>query len=175
MKRFFSWLRGARRASTSSASSADPRHELGRRGEDLAAEHYLSEGYRILARRWRSPCGEVDLVVERAARGDRRELAAVEVKTRRARRRDALDDPIAETRATQLARVERALLSHPRARRRRLRDDPRGPLLRVDLVAVIARTDGVLELRVSRGRAFELLGRRGRIAAQAEAGRSERR
>ncbi|MBK9384150.1 MAG: YraN family protein [Planctomycetes bacterium] len=172
MKRLLSWLRGAER---SSSANGDPRHELGRRGEELAAAHYRAEGYRILARRWRSACGEVDLVVERTARGQRRELAAVEVKTRRARRRDALDDPIAETRAAQLARVERALLSHPRARPRRLRDGARGPLLRVDLAAVLARTDGVLELRVSRGRPFELLGRRGRIPSQAEARRPERR
>lgn len=164
MKQLFSWLGVLlrRRSRPARVAAKDARHELGHRGEELAAAHYRAEGYRVLERRWRSSCGEVDLVLERARRGERRVLVAVEVKTRRARRRDGLDDPVAETRATQLARVERALLSHPRARRRRLADGAHGPLLRVDLAAVLVRTDGILELRVSAGRPFERLDPRSR-------------
>jgi putative endonuclease len=50
----------------------------GRAGEDLAARWYSQHGYRLLARNWRCPLGELDLVV---ARG--RLLVVAEVKTRR--------------------------------------------------------------------------------------------
>ncbi len=60
-------------------TSADPRHELGRRGEDLAADFFERRGYAVAARNWRCPYGELDLVVFRASDGD---LRAIEVKTR---------------------------------------------------------------------------------------------
>lgn len=52
--------------------------DLGRAGEQRAAEHLRGLGYEVLDRNWRCPQGEVDIV---ARRGD--ELAIVEVKTRR--------------------------------------------------------------------------------------------
>lgn len=52
-------------------------HEVGRRGEDLAALHLQSDGWSILARNYRAGRREVDLV---AVRGP--VLAFVEVKTR---------------------------------------------------------------------------------------------
>lgn len=172
MKRLLLWLFGAAQVR---AEARDPRHELGKRGERRAAAHYAKLGYTIVARRWRSPRGEVDLVVERVASGGSRELVAVEVKTRHARRRDGLDDPVAETRSEQLARVERALISHPRARRRGGRGAPREPLLRVDLCTVLVRTDGEMELNVHLGRPFTAPERTRRTDADAEARRSARR
>jgi putative endonuclease len=59
------------------ASSHDERRELGRRGEELAARRLEAEGYRILARNYRCPAGEVDLVAE-----DGECLVFVEVRTR---------------------------------------------------------------------------------------------
>jgi len=47
-------------------------------GETLCAGVLLAKGYRVLARRWRTAAGEIDLIARR-----RRVLAFVEVKARR--------------------------------------------------------------------------------------------
>src|SRR5687768_2581681 len=54
------------------------RDALGLLGEDIAARHLAAAGCRILDRRWRTTCGEIDLVAD-----DRGEVVFVEVKTRR--------------------------------------------------------------------------------------------
>jgi putative endonuclease len=56
----------------------DNRQGLGRRGEDLAAQHLAAKGYRIIIRNWRCEVGELDLVAQ-----DGNCLALVEVRTRR--------------------------------------------------------------------------------------------
>lgn len=55
--------------------------ELGREGEERAASHLISLGYRIIDRNWRCEQGEIDIV---ALDGDK--LAFVEVKTRKTTR-----------------------------------------------------------------------------------------
>lgn len=55
-------------------------HQRGRWGEQWAARALQLSGYRILARRWRIPGGELDLVAE-----DRSGYAFIEVKTRQGR------------------------------------------------------------------------------------------
>jgi len=59
----------------------DARRALGARGEELTAEHYVADGYEILARNWRCRQGELDLVLLRD-----RVLVFCEVKTRRSDR-----------------------------------------------------------------------------------------
>jgi putative endonuclease len=54
--------------------------ELGRRGEELAAQHFVRLGYRILARNHRTRWGELDLVL--ADEADRT-IVFCEVKSRR--------------------------------------------------------------------------------------------
>jgi putative endonuclease len=51
---------------------------LGRWGEDLAADHLTAAGMQVLARNWRCPQGELDLV----ARDSDGTVVFVEVKTR---------------------------------------------------------------------------------------------
>lgn len=53
------------------------RQRLGRLGERLAAETLAARGYTIVARNWRCPTGEIDIV---AQEGD--SLVVVEVRTR---------------------------------------------------------------------------------------------
>ena len=54
---------------------------LGKQGEDLAARHFVGAGFTVLARNWRCPVGEIDIV---ARDGD--VLVIAEVKTRPRRR-----------------------------------------------------------------------------------------
>jgi putative endonuclease len=63
--------------SSAPASAKDRRRWLGRRGEQLAAQHLERLGYVILARNYRTRCGELDLVA-----CDARTLVFCEVKTR---------------------------------------------------------------------------------------------
>ncbi|MDR3037919.1 MAG: YraN family protein [Candidatus Adiutrix sp.] len=55
----------------------DKRHELGRRGEDLAAGHLRALGYRLVARNHSNQVGELDLVAL-----DGETVVVVEVKSR---------------------------------------------------------------------------------------------
>lgn len=55
--------------------------ELGRQGEAAAAEYLARQGYRIYARNFRAPAGEIDIVA-----GQPGLVVFVEVKTRRSLR-----------------------------------------------------------------------------------------
>jgi putative endonuclease len=57
--------------------SVDPRQSLGKRGEDLACAELSRRGYAILARRYRTRFGEIDIVA-----CDRGTTVFVEVKAR---------------------------------------------------------------------------------------------
>lgn len=65
------------------AAGADPRPErqaafrFGLSAESRAAAYLIAKGFRIVARRWRSPVGEIDIVARRGAL-----LVFVEVKAR---------------------------------------------------------------------------------------------
>jgi len=112
----------------------DPRHALGERGEAAAAAWLASGGWTILARRWRCPYGELDLV----AFDPDNVLVAVEVKLRRgARAGDSLES------------VDRRRLARLRATLGRFRaeaDTSRGEGTRIDLVAVRPAGEGLWRL-----------------------------
>ena len=102
---------------------ADPRHTLGRRGEELAAEHLERLGLRILARGFRTRHGEIDLVAS-----DERRLVFCEVKTRRAGSGSPWD-ALTEAKQGQVRAMARAYLAA-------VRDRPRAAELRFDAIGV---------------------------------------
>ncbi len=81
--------------------SDDPRHQLGRLGERLAAEHLVRRGFRILDRNYRTRWGELDIVAF-----DGHTLSFCEVKTRRLAAGAALG-PFDAIRGSKRARVRR--------------------------------------------------------------------
>jgi putative endonuclease len=97
------------------------REAWGRLAETLAAASLRLRGYQVIARRFRTPLGEIDLIVRRG-----RLLAFVEVKARA-----DLDQAWAAIGAHQRLRTERSaqvfLASHPAYR---------GYDLRFDVIAV---------------------------------------
>lgn len=89
----------------------------GRRGEHIAALYLILKGYRIIARRYRTPVGEIDLI---AARGP--VTAFIEVKTRRSDADFGL--ALQQVNRQRLSRAAEAWLSrHPEAANRTLRFD----------------------------------------------------
>ena len=78
------------------------REAKGRQGESLAAWYLRFKGWRVLARRVRTPRGEVDLVVRRG-----RTVAFVEVKWRASA--DQLDGAIDEYRLRRVAAAAQAV------------------------------------------------------------------
>ncbi|MEM9755381.1 MAG: YraN family protein [Pseudomonadota bacterium] len=54
------------------------RYHTGKAAEDQVARAYIDEGHAVLARRWRGPLGELDLVLEKDG-----EMVFVEVKASR--------------------------------------------------------------------------------------------
>jgi putative endonuclease len=58
-------------------TTANAAHELGRQGEDLAADYLAAQGLVVLSRNWRCREGELDLVATDGTR-----LVVCEVKTR---------------------------------------------------------------------------------------------
>jgi len=85
-------------------AGSDPRHRLGRLGEELAGAHFRRLGFSVLGRNVRTRHGEIDLIVF-----DGRTLVFVEVKSRRAHARRPLggssEEPLAWLRPRQRARL----------------------------------------------------------------------
>lgn len=92
---------------------SDQGKELGKRGEALAAAYLEQVGYTILARNYRSRCGELDLVAEEAGT-----VAFVEVKTRRDAAFGSPFEAVTAAKRRQMARVALDYLArHQRSER----------------------------------------------------------
>jgi putative endonuclease len=89
---------------------ADDRGGLGRYGENVAAAHLRAAGLTILARNWRCPEGEVDIV---AMDGD--VLVVCEVKTRRGVGFGTPLDAVTPAKAARLRRLALYWLTNQRA------------------------------------------------------------
>jgi putative endonuclease len=127
-----------RRALDQESSTCDPRWALGRRGEDLAAEHLRGEGYAVIERNARTRHGEIDLIAF-----DGTALVFVEVKTRSLRDARAAPSadpqPLAGLGVAQRARLRRLAAAWLADRRRRR---PFAETVRFDAIGVVLDADG---------------------------------
>jgi putative endonuclease len=105
--------------------STDPRHRLGALGEQLAAEHLIRRGFRILERNYRTRWGELDIVAF-----DGRTLAFCEVKTRRMAQSGRT--PFESIHQRKRKNVRQMAGSWMRERTGR----PQAPIIRCDAIAV---------------------------------------
>ncbi|MDO9397009.1 MAG: YraN family protein [Herbiconiux sp.] len=97
--------------------------ELGHRGEDRAAAYLAESGFRVVARNWRCPVGEIDIVAH-----DGPVLVVVEVKTRTS---DAYGHPFESITPAKLRRLH--LLAAAWVAER----EPRRPEVRVDVIGIV--------------------------------------
>ncbi|MDP3711422.1 MAG: YraN family protein [Mycobacteriales bacterium] len=104
------------------------RSELGRYGEDLAAQHLEGSGYTLLDRNWRCARGELDLV----ALAPDGTVCFVEVKTRTGTGYGVPSEAVTRLKATRIHRLALAWLSDHRP------DGHRGAL-RFDVVSIVRR------------------------------------
>lgn len=107
--------------------SASSERDLSRRargawGEDLAAAHYTRLGYDVVDRNWRSPTGELDLVVRRSGT-----YVFSEVK---ARRTDTFGPPASAVGPAKQRRIRRLAVEWLRAH------DVGADTIRFDVVAI---------------------------------------
>ena len=91
--------------------------KFGLSAESRAAAYLIAKGHRIVARRWRSPVGEIDIVARR-----RGTLVFVEVKARE-RLDDAAEAVILRQQRRIIAAAEAWLAAHPEDANRDIRFD----------------------------------------------------
>ncbi|ADB52092.1 YraN family protein [Conexibacter woesei] len=111
--------------------SSDPRHHLGRIGENLAVEHLERRGFVVLDRNYRTRWGELDVVA-----CDDERIVFCEVKTRRL----GSSAPLEGLREPQRRRLRRMAVSWLQAKPRRTYV----PELRFDAVGVTIDATGQL-------------------------------
>lgn len=98
LKRIYSWFAGSRRAKEKEEHA--PNKSKGARGE-LEAYRFLREsGYRIVARNYRKPFGEIDLIG-----WDKEVLVFIEVKTRLSDEHGRPEEAVNRTKQKQICRV----------------------------------------------------------------------
>ncbi len=114
----------------------DPRHRLGRRGEDYAAQRLAALGYAVIARNWRCQAGEIDLVAEKDG-----VLVFVEVRTRRGDRLGTPEESITPAKRARLIAAAQTYLDEHSQTDRDWRIDvaaieigPRGEVQRCTLI-----------------------------------------
>lgn len=105
---------------------------LGAYGETLAAQHLVKRGMVLLDHNWRCDAGEIDLVLR-----DGRTLVFCEVKTRRSVARGTPQEAVTAAKVARLRRLAaRWMAAH----------DVRVPLVRIDMVAVLAPHRGAVQI-----------------------------
>jgi putative endonuclease len=107
---------------------------FGAGGEQLAADWLVRHGYRLLARNWRSPLGELDIVSEQGT-----ELVFVEVKARHGVRMGAPEEAVTPAKQRRLIRAaESYLMAHHQEQHP----------FRIDVIAIdVASSGELLDIR----------------------------
>lgn len=110
---------------------------VGDRGEDLACAHLEELGWQVVARNWRCPLGELDVVADEDG-----QLVFCEVKTRRSTRFGTPLEAVHEQKARRLRRLAWAWLEeHGR----------HGEPFRIDVLGVLCPPDGPPQIQHVRG------------------------
>jgi putative endonuclease len=121
------------RSAASSTAIGQPgrgNKQFGDRGEQLAADWLVRHGYRLIARNWRSPLGELDIIGEQGE-----ELVFVEVKARHGARLGAPEEAVTLAKRRRLIRAaESYLLAHHQEQRP----------YRIDVIAIDVSSSGEL-------------------------------
>jgi putative endonuclease len=120
-------------------SRIDPRQDLGRRGEEAAARWYVAAGYEIVARNWRCPGGEIDLVVMDPGGG----IVFCEVKTRSSTAFGSPEEAVTVAKQCRLRRLAAQWLSDRRTNGAPTRS------VRFDVAAVMVDRAGALAVDVT--------------------------
>ena len=125
--------------------SDNRRNILGQRGEELAAEHLLKKGYRIIARNYRNHFGEIDIIAL-DVRQNPRTLVFVEVKTRKNELFSHPCEAVTRKKQVQISKVAMAYLS-----KNKLADSA----TRFDVVAILLPDNGLTQIDLIQN-AFDL-------------------
>jgi putative endonuclease len=94
------------------------RQELGKRGEELAVAELTRRGYAILERRYRTRCGEIDIIAD-----DRGTLVFVEVKARADAEFGTAAEAVTAWKQRRLVRMAKVYLTETRVAERPCRFD----------------------------------------------------
>jgi putative endonuclease len=89
--------------------SDDPRQQLGKSGEDVACDELRRRGYAILARRFRTRAGELDIVAR-----DGSTLVFVEVKARRSVRYGTASEAVSWHKRQRITRMAEEFVNRSR-------------------------------------------------------------
>jgi len=107
--------------------SGEPRLRTGSRAEDLAAAHLEARGFHIVARNWRRPEGELDLVAD-----DGGTCVFVEVRSRTGREFGDPLESVNRRKQTRVIRAARLYLQESTARTNSYRFDVVGVTFAAD-------------------------------------------
>ena len=113
------------------------RQELGQSGEDLACRELGARGYAILARRYRTRYGEIDIVAK-----DGETVVFIEVRLKTSRQFGTAAESVTPGKQRQVVSMAVDYLA-----RNRLSDRP----CRFDVVAIAITNDGAPQITVFRG------------------------
>lgn len=125
--------------------SDNRRNILGRKGEDLAAEHLLKGGYRIIERNYRNNYGEIDIIALDLSRKIPT-FVFIEVKTRKNDLFSHPSEAVTRKKQMQISRVAMAYLA---------KNNLAEKASRFDVVAILLPDDGLASVDLIQN-AFDL-------------------